>query len=114
MDPEHAPADAKATKTYCFDIDGVLCTNTWGEYEHAVPLPEAIERINALHDAGHRILLHTARGTVTGIDWRPLTERQMREWGVRYDELWMGKPNADVYVDDRAVHVHDWLREAVR
>ena len=26
---------------YCFDIDGVLCTNTEGEYEGAEPYPEA-------------------------------------------------------------------------
>ncbi|MBV9473702.1 MAG: N-acetylneuraminate synthase family protein, partial [Solirubrobacterales bacterium] len=112
-DPEHIPpAHSKRHRTFCFDIDGVLCTNTWGEYDRAEPLPDAIAQLNRLHEAGHRILLSTARGTVSGADWRELTERQLAEWGVSYDELWMGKPNADVYVDDRAINSGAWLREA--
>jgi uncharacterized HAD superfamily protein len=96
---------------YCFDIDGTLCTNTWGEYEQAVPFPDVIERVNALHGDGHRILLFTARGTTTGVDWRELTERQLAAWGVVYDELLLGKPQADLYVDDRAVSSAAWLAD---
>ena len=25
-------------KTICFDLDGVLCTNTWGNYDEAIPI----------------------------------------------------------------------------
>jgi ribonucleotide monophosphatase NagD (HAD superfamily) len=94
---------------YCFDIDGTLCSNTVGEYERAVPFPQAIDRVNRLHDEGHRIILFTARGTTTGIDWREVTERQMAEWGVHYDELIFGKPQADVYIDDRGLSSVEWL-----
>src|SRR4051812_1932009 len=94
--------------TYCFDLDGTLCTNTEGEYEVARPLPWAIERVNTLKRAGHRILIFTARGTTTGIDWRPETERQLAEWGVDYDELILGKPYGDVYIDDKALHADAW------
>ena len=93
---------------YCFDIDGTLCTNTDGEYERAEPYPDIIARINALYDAGHRIKLYTARGSTTGIDWRELTENRLRSWGVKYHELFLGKPHADVYVDDKAVNLEDW------
>lgn len=93
---------------YCFDIDGTLCTNTEGAYESAEPLPSMIEQVNALYAANHRIILFTARGSTTGIDWRAVTERQMKTWGVRYHELHFGKPTADVYVDDKAVNVRDW------
>lgn len=93
---------------YCFDIDGTLCTNTEGDYEAAEPFPHAIEQVNALAAAGHRIILCTARGSTTGIDWRSLTERQMEEWGVVYHELHLGKPTADVYVDDKGMHVEAW------
>ncbi len=95
--------------TYCFDIDGTLCTNTEGAYEDAAGFPDVIERVNALYDAGHRIILCTARGSKTGIDWRKVTEQQMQRWGVRYHELWFGKPTADVYVDDKAVNIKDWM-----
>ena len=96
---------------YCFDIDGTICTNTEGDYDRAQPYGDVIVRINALAQDGHRILLYTARGSTTGIDWRALTERQLQQWGVRYDALVLGKPTADVYVDDKAVNALDWMTE---
>jgi hypothetical protein len=104
--------DVSELKTYCFDIDGVVCTNTYGKYEMAKPIPSLIAQINALYDAGHRILLFTARGTTTGIDWRATTERQMKTWGVRYHELHFGKPQYDLFIDDRAMSLDEWQRHA--
>lgn len=93
-----------APKTICFDIDGVIATKVpENDYNLAKPREEIIERIRRLHREGHRIILHTARGSMTGIDWRVVTEQQMKEWGVSYDELHFGKPAADYYVDDRAL-----------
>src|SRR6059058_3973035 len=100
--------DPGPVSTYCFDLDGTLCTNTEGEYAAARPLPWAIERVNELKRAGHRIVIFTARGTTTGIDWRPETERQLAAWGVEYDELILGKPYGDVYIDDKALHADAW------
>jgi 3-deoxy-manno-octulosonate cytidylyltransferase (CMP-KDO synthetase) len=96
--------------TICFDLDGTLCSNTFGEYERAEPFAWAIERLNRLADAGHRVVIHTARGTATGLDWSELTREQLQLWGVVYHELRFGKPSADVYVDDRAVRTDDWER----
>lgn len=96
---------------YCFDIDGTVCTNTDGAYEQAQPYPEAVAAINRLHEAGHYIILFTARGSSTGIDWRSVTERQMAEWGVRYHDLRLGKPHADVFIDDKAVTANGWHLE---
>ena len=95
---------------YCFDIDGTICSNTDGDYPEAVPVRHVIEQVNSLFDAGHTIKLFTARGATTGIDWRSVTAAQMEEWNVKYHELIMGKPHADVYVDDKAIHISDWLR----
>lgn len=96
-------------KNYCFDLDGTLCTNTEGEYESAAPFSERISKVNALYEEGSNILIYTARGTVTGIDWRPLTENQLKSWGVKYHELRLGKPFADIYVDDRAISDGDFF-----
>ncbi len=96
--------------TYCFDIDGTLCTNTNGEYHQAQPFPKIINEVNRLFQAGHRIVLYTARGGTTGIDWRALTEQQLRDWRVRYHILQMGKPSADVYIDDKAINALTWQR----
>jgi len=95
-------------KTICVDLDGTLCTNTFGDYETAEPLRWAIERVNALASAGHEIVIFTARGTATGIDWEQVTRAQLGRWGVAYEALRFGKPSADVYVDDRAVHTDAW------
>ena len=90
---------------YCVDIDGTLCTNTNGDYAQAQPHPPIIAHVNALYRAGHQIILHTARGSTTGIDWRVATEQQLRGWGVQYHELRFGKPNADIFIDDKAIPV---------
>lgn len=95
-------------KTLCFDLDGTLCSNTFGAYESAEPLPWAIARVNALALAGHRIVILTARGSASGIDWSDRTRTQLQRWGVHYDELVFGKPSADVYIDDRALHTMAW------
>ena len=93
---------------YCFDIDGTLCTNTDGEYQEAEPYPDMIGKINALYDAGDQIILYTARGSSTGIDWHELTKDQLCRWGVKYYALHFGKPHADVYIDDKAMDPHQW------
>jgi CMP-N-acetylneuraminic acid synthetase len=91
-------------KTFCFDIDGVIATITpVRQYDKACPMEENIRIINALYRQGHKIVLFTARGSATGVDWTAVTERQMKEWGVRYHELRFGKPAADYYVDDRMI-----------
>jgi hypothetical protein len=97
---------------YCFDIDGTICTNTDGDYSAAQPDHSTIDRINALYECGHTVYFHTARGSTTRIDWRKMTEQQLRMWGVRYHVLFMGKPTADLYVDDKAISAADWKRQA--
>lgn len=96
-------------KVYCFDIDGTLCTNTEGAYEDAEPLVDRISKLNALYDAGHEIILFTARGSTTGIDWSNTTRNQMNAWGIKYHKLLFGKPFAHVFIDDRAVKDTEWF-----
>jgi hypothetical protein len=93
---------------YCFDIDGTLCTITNGAYEQAEPFLNRIAVVNSLFKAGHRIKLFTARGSTTGIDWRVTTERQLAIWNVHYHELIMGKPEADIFIDDKAFNAESW------
>jgi CMP-N-acetylneuraminic acid synthetase len=95
-----------AGATFVFDLDGVIARPVPdNDYRRAEPEPETIAIVNRLHAAGNRIVLHTARGTVTGIDWRDVTVEQLRRWGVRYHELLFGKPAGDFYVDDRNLSI---------
>ena len=83
-----------------FDIDNTLVTQgTPGEYQTCTPIDGAVERVNKLHDLGHVIVLHTAR------HWMhfDITYNQMKKFGFKFHSLLMGKVNADVIIDDRAV-----------
>lgn len=97
-------------KTYCFDLDGTLCTQNGTNYELAEPIAARVDHVNQLYLAGHRIIIHTARGSGTGVNQECLTRNQLNRWGVLHHELVMGKPAADLYIDDRgmAAHVYDW------
>lgn len=64
--------------------------------------------MNSLHAPGHSISLFTARESTTGINWRALTEQQLADWCVRYHTLMMGKPHADHFIDDKAIHLDDF------
>ena len=96
-------------KTYVFDIDGTICTNTNGDYENARPFIERINFINKLHDEGNIIKYFTARGSTTGIDWRKLTEIQLKEWNAHYHELILGKPDGDLFIDDKGYNCDRWI-----
>lgn len=87
-------------KTVVVDMDGVICEERpTFERSLAKPVPDARDRIDDLREAGYRIIIHTARS------WSELamTEEWLYEHGIVYDQLVMGKPVADILVDDRAV-----------
>lgn len=90
-------------KVYCFDIDGTICQNTFGDYELAAPFTERIEFINSLFNAGNEIIMFTARGSTTGIDWYEFTEKQLKSWGLKFNKLLMGKTYADIFIDDKGI-----------
>ncbi len=88
---------------YCFDVDGTICTMTENhEYYKAIPIPEMVTKINKLYDEGHTIKIATARGQGSGIDQTELTKKQLKEWGIKYHELFK-KISADFYVDDKSM-----------
>lgn len=108
---------SRLRKTICFDLDGCLCSNTEGDYQSALPNQKAIDIVNQLFNKGHKIIIFTSRFMGrTGDNAREayeqgynLTKEQLKNWGVLYHELWLGKPRVDIVVDDRAVFfTNDW------
>lgn len=97
----------------CLDVDGTLCElkSRHDDYATVRPLPHAAEAIRQLRAAGHYVILATARHMKTcGANVGLVVARQgptLIEWlnrhGIEYDELWFGKPHADLYVDDKAL-----------
>ena len=104
------------------DIDGTICTNTNGKYEDAKPFIERIEQINRLYDAGYNIVYFTARGMgryknnvhMAEYEFYTLTKKQLDSWGCKYHDLRLGKPSADVYIDDKAVQDRDFFNYMIR
>lgn len=89
-------------KTIIIDIDGTVCTQE-EDYKDAKPYLNRIYKVNSMYAMGNEIIFFTARGTETGIDWRKVTEKQLKSWGVRYHKLIFGKPAGDLYIDNLAV-----------
>ena len=97
---------------YCFDLDNTLCETKGNIYEDAKPIPSRIEYVNKLFNQGHKIIIDTARGCVSGKDWFPFTTRQLEGWGVKYHQLRTGiKFGADVFIDDKALSDKDFFQD---
>ena len=100
------------------DLDGTICPikATGQSYADLKPLPGAIEKLNALKYDGWYIVIQTARNMATQesnlgkviknigkitLDW-------LEEFEVPYDEIYFGKPNGQIYLDDRAWRFEGW------
>jgi len=95
---------------FCFDLDGVLCKTEFGNYEKSEPMKDRIELVNKLYNNGDYIIIDTARGSLTRMNWLGLTRKQLETWGLKYHELRVGgKPFANFYIDDYAINSKDFF-----
>lgn len=97
------------------DIDDTICYHTPHEldklnYANAKPYRDRIKRINTLHNNGNTIIYWTARGTKTGHNWFQVTYEQLLSWGAKFDELRMGKPNYDLFIDDKNINSDTYFK----
>jgi cytidyltransferase-like protein len=81
-------------------------------YLESTPFPYMVDTINKLYDEGNHIIIFTARGKSSGIDWSELTKGQLNRWGVKYHQLepMFNKPNADIFIDDKGINVEEWKK----
>ena len=103
-------------KTYCWDLDGTLCTNRKeGEsYADVVPIFKTCEILTKLYHMGHKIIISTARGMWScdgnmgriNKEIAPLTIEWLDRWNIPYHEIYFCKPGADFYIDDKAINVN--------
>tara|TARA_B100000214_G_C23498474_1_gene415019 strand:+ start:212 stop:514 length:303 start_codon:yes stop_codon:yes gene_type:complete len=94
------------------DIDETICYYEGDRhYPDAKPIPERIEKVNKLFEEGNEITYWTARGTVTGINWYEITEKQLKNWGCKYHKLITGvKPAYDLLICDKAKNSEDYFK----
>ena len=100
------------------DLDGTICPiRQEGEfYADLVPHEGAVAKLKELKNNGHYIIIQTARNMATcnsnigkvmkniGL----ITLEWLQKHDIQYDEIFFGKPNADLYIDDRALRYSDW------
>jgi len=87
------------------DIDETICISPKSrDYNCAEPIHSNIQKINNLYDEGNTVVYWTARGTGSGLDWREVTEKQFKKWGVKYHDLKFGKPIYDLFIDDKNIN----------
>jgi capsule biosynthesis phosphatase len=100
------------------DLDGTICPTkrSHESYADLKPLPGARKRLHELRASGHYVIILTARNMATcesnlgkvmknigkiTLDW-------LERYRIEYDEIYFGKPNAEVYIDDRAIRFDGW------
>lgn len=100
------------------DLDGTICPvrELHQSYADVKPYPEAIQRIRELRASGHYIIIHTARNMATFEgnlgqvikNIGKITLEWLDYYEIEYDEIYFGKPNGEVYIDDRAIRFVAW------
>ncbi len=108
-------------KRIIIDLDDTLCTTVDGDYAHAQPVPEVVERLRWYRGQGFEIAINTSRNMRTyagsvgkiNVHTLPVIIEWLARHDVPYDELYVGKPwcgHDGFYVDDRAVRPDEFAR----
>jgi capsule biosynthesis phosphatase len=110
-------------KRICFDLDNTLVTypKVNGDYTTVEPITKNINYLKYLKGFGNTIIIYTARrmrthnGNVGKInaDIGKITFDTLDKFNVPYDEIYFGKPYADVYIDDLALNCFDDMEKSL-
>ena len=90
------------------DIDGTICTEE-SPFDRplAKPLIGAVKAVNKYFEDGHIVVLWTGRGW----DQYKTTKKWLDDHGFKYCQLLMGKPIANMIIDDRARQFTGWDKD---
>lgn len=106
-------------KKFCFDIDGVICITKNSNYKKSIPNKNTIKLINNLYQKGNKIKIFTSRYMGRSDDnlnyvkkYKTSIAKQLKKWNLKYNELIIGKPSYDVFVDDKAFGFEkEWIKK---
>jgi capsule biosynthesis phosphatase len=101
----------------CFDLDNTLVSypKITNDYTTVDPIDKNINFLKYVKSFGHTIIIYTARrmkthgGNVGKIlcDIGKITFDTLEKFNIPFDEIYFGKPYADVYIDDLALNSYD-------
>jgi len=97
-------------KIFLFDIDNTICTTKKNFYKKSIPKKNMINKINNLKVNGHKVKVFTSRymgrnsekSKTVKKKYFNTTKKQLIKWGLKFDELIMGKPSYDFHIDDKS------------
>ena len=94
-------------KLICIDLDGTLTTGEcWSLNDVSLPVQPMIDYVNRLYCKGGHIIIWTARPS----EFFQMTHAWLVKHSVSYHGIAMKyKPNADIYIDNKALNVEDIL-----
>jgi len=105
----------------CFDLDNTLVSSPKinGNYSTVEPIEKNIKFLKYLKSFGHTIIIYTARRMKTHngnvgkclCDIGQITFDTLKKFNIPFDEIYFGKPYADVYIDDLALNCYDNLEK---
>tara|TARA_B100000401_G_C52522806_1_gene585207 strand:+ start:278 stop:580 length:303 start_codon:yes stop_codon:yes gene_type:complete len=87
------------------DLDGTICSEE-KQFSRALAKIKdgAKESLEKLRDKGYKIIIYSAR---TWAEYE-MTENWLKENKVPYDQIILGKPQGDYWIDDRAIRFSSW------
>jgi len=97
-------------KTYCFDMDGVICEIDHDDYQFRSPIRNTILIMAQLKKTGNIVIIHTGRH----INNLSITKSWLSRNKVKYDLIQFGKPVADLYIDDKGVRFEEWNEKLIK
>lgn len=88
------------------DFDGVIHNpgDVAPGYRMGRPVPGAQDGMRQLAAAGHTLIVHTVRGDTGGH-----VSAWLRHFDIPFHGVTNVKPDADVYLDDKAVRFTTWV-----
>lgn len=105
----------------CFDLDNTLVTfpKIKNDYTTVEPIIENILFLRYLKKFNHTIIIYTARkmkthnGNIGKIlyDIGKITFDTLEKFDIPFDEIYFGKPYADIYIDDLGLSCFDNLEK---
>jgi len=106
--------EARRYRDVCVDLDDTIIDNDRDSETYLQPLPGAVDALQALRDAGYRVIVWSARASsVWGDNAAKMDEmrRVLRDHGIPHDEVDVGdrgKRPCLLYIDNNAVHFRSW------
>jgi hypothetical protein len=116
-------------KTIAFDLDDVICYRSSkyehlgpNKYDYCEPDQSVIDLVNSLYEEGNKIVIYTARGmsqykgnvALIYSELYSKTIQQLNDWGLKYDQLVMGKIHYDLLIDDKALNSSDLTTQNIK